>query len=95
MLQMALGGGDAGAGSGPMARSQSVKGVPGKRGRPASRGNSMDMAPGPLRGRGGGVEREAGTRSQKVMDVLPKPGLASTQGDRGALRAISGDVCLT
>ena len=95
MLQMALGGGDAGAGSGRMARNQPVHRAPGKRGRSASQGHCMEMAPGHLRGREGGLELLAKTRSQKVMDVLPKSGLASAQEDRGALRAVSGEVCLT
>lgn len=63
---MGLGGGDAGAGSGRMARSQPVEEGPGRGGRPARLGNCMEMAPGGQRGREGGLEWLAETRSQRV-----------------------------
>lgn len=42
-----------------------------------------------------GVQWLAETRSQRAVDVLPKSGIDSTQGTRGALRVMDGEGCLT
>lgn len=75
---MALGGGDAGAGSGRIARSQPVEEGLGRGGRPARPGNCMEMAPGGQRGREGGLEWWAETRSQRVRGRV-HPGQASPE----------------